>query len=60
MPPDDLSRGSVRSAAVINAEIRAFWLRLSGRVPTAVERREYELLVAEWATAMRAEVTEAA
>lgn len=60
MIPDPLSPGSVRSAAAVNEEIRAFWLRLGGRVPTAAERREYELLVAEWAAAMRAEVTEAA
>ena len=59
MPPD-LDPGSARSAAVVNEEIRAFWLRLGGRVPTAAERREYELLVAEWAAAMRGEVTEAA
>lgn len=59
MPPTpDL--GSARSAAVVNAEIRAFWLRLDGRAPSAVERAEYERLVAEWAAAVRGEVTEAA
>lgn len=60
MPPDSPTCGSARSAATINAEIRAFWLRLDGRVPTAVERAEYEALVAEWAAAVRGEVTEAA
>ena len=47
MPPTPDRPGSVRSAALVNEEIRAFWLRLEGRVPTAAERREYELLVAE-------------
>ena len=59
MPPD-LDPGSVRSAAAINDLIRAFWLRLDGRVPTAVESAEYAGLVAEWAAAVRGEVAEAA
>lgn len=58
MPPTP-DRGSARSAAVLNAEIRALWLRAGGRL-SAEQRREYELLVVEWAAAMRAEVTEAA
>lgn len=60
MPTDSPSPGSTRSAAVVNDLIRAFWLRLDGRAPTAVERAEYERLVAEWAAAVRGEVTEAA
>jgi hypothetical protein len=38
----------------VNAEIRALWLRAGGTL-TAEERREYELRVAEWAAAARAE-----
>lgn len=60
MPCTPNCPGSVRSAAVVNAEIRAFWLRLDGRAPTAVERAEYEALRAEWAGVVRGEVTEAA
>lgn len=59
MPPT-LDLGSLRPAAVVNDLIRAFWLRLDGRVPTAAESAEYAGLVAEWAAAMRGEVTEAA
>jgi hypothetical protein len=55
MLPDFPSRGSVRSAAVVNAEIRALWLRLDGRPTSPGERREYERLVVEWATAVRVE-----
>lgn len=58
----DLDRGSVRSSAVLNEAIRAFWQRLDRRAPSAVERREYEALVTAWAAAVRAEgqVAEAA
>lgn len=59
MPPD-LDPGSAWSAAVVNDLIRAFWLRLDGRAPTAVERAEYEALRAEWAAAVRGDVGEAA
>jgi hypothetical protein len=55
MSPDFPGRGSVRSAADLNEAIRALWLRLGGRPVTVVERREYELLVVEWAAAVRAE-----
>ena len=54
MPPTP-SPGSARSAAVVNGLIRALWLRLDGRPMSPVERREYELLVVEWAAAVRAE-----
>jgi hypothetical protein len=40
---------------VVNAEIRALWLRLDGRPTSPGERREYERLVVEWATAVRVE-----
>lgn len=59
MPTDSSSPGSVRSAAVVNEEIRALWASAGG-VLTVEERREYEGLVAEWAAAVRGEVTEAA
>jgi hypothetical protein len=38
----------------VNAQIRALWLRAGGRLSTA-ERAVYELLVVEWAAAVRAE-----
>lgn len=60
MPCTPNCPGSARSAAEINTEIRAFWLRLDGRAPSAVERGEYEALRAEWAAAVRGEVAEAA
>jgi len=58
MPPDS-GLGSARSAAVVNEEIRALWLRAGGTL-TDGQRREYEALLAEWAAAVRAEVTTAA
>ena len=51
--------GPVRSAAEVNEQIRALWLRAGGTL-SAQEREEYELLVVQWATAIRAEVIEAA
>ncbi|GAA3852753.1 hypothetical protein GCM10023084_03710 [Streptomyces lacrimifluminis] len=61
MSPNPQARpGSVRSAAAINEQIRAFWLRLGGRAPSAAERAEYEKLRAKWAAAVRGEVGEAA
>ncbi|MGW9023817.1 hypothetical protein ACWGQ5_06170 [Streptomyces sp. NPDC055722] len=59
MSPDSLSPGSARSAEDLNARIRALWLRAGGSL-SAQERAEYELLVVEWAAAMRDKVTEAA
>ena len=59
MPPDARSSGSVRSAAVVNAEIRALWPHPAVRL-TDTERARYERLIAEWAAAVRAEVVEAA
>jgi hypothetical protein len=49
----------VRSAAAVNEEIRALWLRAGGSL-SAQERAEYELLVVEWAAAIRGEIIEAA
>ncbi|GAA3028798.1 hypothetical protein GCM10010448_08430 [Streptomyces glomeratus] len=59
MSPDSQSPGSVRSADDLNERIRALWLRSGGSL-SAQERAEYELLVVEWAAAMRGEVIEAA
>ncbi|MGW3653714.1 hypothetical protein [Streptomyces sp. NPDC000878] len=59
MSPDSLTPGSVRSAAVLNEQIRALWLRAGGSLSTQ-EREEYELLVVRWAAAIRGEVIEAA
>ncbi|GAA2527990.1 hypothetical protein GCM10010398_10960 [Streptomyces fimbriatus] len=49
----------MRSAAEVNEQIRALWLRAGGSL-SAQEREEYELLVVEWAAAVRGEVVEAA
>ena len=59
MSPHSLGPGSVRSAAEVNEEIRALWLRAGGSL-SAQERAEYELLVVEWAEAIRGTVIEAA
>ncbi|AZP16262.1 MULTISPECIES: hypothetical protein [Streptomyces] len=59
MSPDSMASGSVRSAAEVNEQIRALWLRAGGSLSTQ-EREEYELLVVEWAAAIRGNVIEAA
>lgn len=59
MSPDCATPGSARSAAELNEKIRALWRRAGGTL-SAQERVEYELLVVEWATAIRGEVIEAA
>ncbi|MER7644126.1 MULTISPECIES: hypothetical protein [unclassified Streptomyces] len=59
MSPDSVAPGSVRSAAEVNEQIRALWLRAGGSLSTQ-EREEYELLVVEWAAAIRYEVIAAA
>ncbi|GHC75492.1 hypothetical protein [Streptomyces flavofungini] len=41
---------SRRTADEVNEEIRALWLRCGGRLSTE-QRREYQRLVTEWATA---------
>ncbi|MFB7114630.1 hypothetical protein ACFY0A_20045 [Streptomyces sp. NPDC001698] len=59
MFPDSVAPGSVRSAAELNEQIRSLWLRSGGSLSTQ-EREEYELLVVEWAAAMRDELIAAA
>lgn len=59
MPPDIPSCGSARSAAALNDQIRALLARAGGTL-TVEQKREYDGLVAEWAAAVRGEVTEAA
>ncbi|MEV0244608.1 hypothetical protein AB0I06_32505 [Streptomyces sp. NPDC050674] len=59
MSPEFVTPGSVRSAAEVNDEIRALWQRTGGTL-SAEERAEYELLVVEWAAAMRGAVVAAA
>ncbi|MEU6733654.1 MULTISPECIES: hypothetical protein [Streptomyces] len=54
MPPTDESHDSARSAADVNEQIRSLWLRAGGRLSNE-QRKEYELLVTEWAVAMREE-----
>lgn len=51
--PTTLPPGSVRSAAVVNGEIRALWARTG--VLTEMERALYQRLLVEWAAAVRAE-----
>ncbi len=59
MSPNSLTPGSVRSAAVLNEQIRALWIRAGGSL-SPQERAEYELLVVQWAAAVRDEIVEAA
>ncbi|MDW4906648.1 hypothetical protein RB628_15210 [Streptomyces sp. ADMS] len=59
MSPESVAPGSVRSAAALNEQIRALWLRAGGSL-SAQERKEYELLVVRWAAAIRGEIIEAA
>lgn len=54
MPPTSDPRGSARSADALNEEIRALWQRAGGTL-SPEQRREYEVLVTEWAAAVRAE-----
>ncbi|MFB0620450.1 hypothetical protein [Streptomyces sp. AGS-58] len=55
MSPDSLPPGSARSAAEVNDQIRALWRRAGGTL-SAQERAEYELLVVEWAAAVRGRI----
>ncbi|CAL9320434.1 hypothetical protein [Streptomyces rubradiris] len=59
MSPDTPPPGSARSAAELNERIRALWLRAGGTL-SAQERAEYELLVIQWAAAVRGRIIEAA
>ncbi|MFJ1729721.1 hypothetical protein [Streptomyces sp. NPDC088254] len=59
MSPSSVVRGSVRSASEVNEQIRALWQRTGGSLSDQ-DRSEYELLVVEWATAVRDDVVRAA
>ncbi|WP_203644564.1 hypothetical protein [Streptomyces sp. SID14478] len=50
---------SVRSADELNEQIRGLLARSGGRL-SAAQRREYEVLVVEWAAAVRGEIVKAA
>ncbi|MGW7369475.1 hypothetical protein ACWGI8_40175 [Streptomyces sp. NPDC054841] len=54
MSPTLRELGSVRSAAVVNAEIRALWARSGARL-SAVDEARYQQLLVEWAAAVGAE-----
>lgn len=60
MSPDSPRPGSVRPAAVVNAEIRAVVRGARGREWTQGERDLYGLLLEEWEAACRADVVKAA
>ena len=49
----------MRSSAEVNEQIRALWVRAGGILSTE-QRRQYEMLVTEWAEAMHREIVEAA
>ncbi|MCQ4211843.1 hypothetical protein [Streptomyces longispororuber] len=49
--PAPRSARSVRSADVVNEQIRDLWARTGGQL-TADDRAEYESLVTEWAAAI--------
>ncbi|WP_037672439.1 hypothetical protein [Streptomyces griseus] len=59
MSPESVAPGSVRSPEEVNEQIRALWRRAGGSL-SAQERVEYELLVVEWAAAIRSAVIAAA
>lgn len=51
--------GSVRSADELNEQIRGLMASTGGRL-SAEQRAEYEVLVVEWAAAVRGEIVKAA
>lgn len=55
MPPTSSPCGTVRSAAAVNAAIRAIAWRARGRAWTRPERALYGLLLEEWTEALRRE-----
>ncbi|WP_018533837.1 MULTISPECIES: hypothetical protein [unclassified Streptomyces] len=57
IPTDDA--GSVLSADELNERIRGLLARSGGRL-SVEQRREYEVLVVEWAAAVRGEIVKAA
>ncbi len=46
--PETVLKGTERTAAEVNEEIRALWFRSGGRL-NGEQRREYQRLVTEWA-----------
>jgi len=60
MSPNPLASGVVRSAAVVNEDIRSLARRAWGRPFTDEERAIYVRLRDEWVYADRAEIVEAA
>ncbi|MFD7444482.1 hypothetical protein [Streptomyces sp. NPDC059909] len=54
MSPNPRKPGSVRSAALVNAEIRALWARSGGGL-SAVDEARYQRLLVEWAAAVEAD-----
>lgn len=54
MFPEPSRPGSVRSAAMVNEEIRALMWQAGGHL-RAADRPVYERLLEEWAAAVRAE-----
>ena len=59
MSPSPAPSGSVRSAAVVNEDIRALWRDAGGEL-TEAEQERYWRLLEEWVAAVRADVAEAA
>lgn len=59
MPPTPPPDGSLRSAAAVNAEIRALWTHPDARL-TDEQREKYRLLLAELRQVERGDVTTAA
>ncbi|WP_428956259.1 hypothetical protein [Streptomyces sp. cg35] len=59
MSPTPPATGLPRPAAVINEEIRLLWPHPAVRLSTE-QRARYELLVVEWAAAVRGEIVTAA
>lgn len=55
MPPTPTALGGVRSAAVVNEEIRALVKASWGRPFNDGERAVYEALLGEWSVAVAAE-----
>jgi len=60
MSPSPSACGQVRSAAAVNAAIRAIVTGAQGRPWREAERALYGLLLDEWEQAVRAEMTTAA
>lgn len=59
MPPTTPASGPVRSAAVVNAEIRRLWV--DPRVPLTDEQRaRRDELYVEWLAAVKTEIVKAA